>query len=328
MFEWATIHQKYHGRNFYADADPSIGNDSNPGTDESPFLTIARLLSECRAGAGDKAWAHSSKLHIPALGLYSFTENVVLDKENTALLGHFSVFVNSGIGIQIFNPTQILNDCLVSGASVNGDGLDIGYQIKNCARSLIVRSDWNLIEEDPGQVGFELTADPLNPNLEFVGGNGFINCRASGGRIGGGVNKTTGFKLADYGVDANFLLDCFIAKNEVGIEITNSATHFDHAIANCRFGDNDIPCIQADSLHHWHLFSNIYDDIKKGFSGWGQQLPWPNEEADWVFAHPDPAPISNIGAFFANKMGTISSTSMIRDFIFSHMPPGGFGVAP
>jgi len=325
MFEWSTIHQIYHGRNFYTNANPAIGNDANSGTQESPFLTIARALLECRAGEGDKVWAYSSRVHLPGLGLYAFTENVHLDKIFTAIIGHFGVNVSSGIGIDIYNPFRPIEDCLVSGALVSGNGIDSGYRLKNAARSLIVRSDWLLIDEDPGQVGFELTADPVDPNLEFFGGNGFINCKASGNRIGGGVDKTTAFKLTDYGFEANYLLDPFVSKCERGIEITNSSTHGDHAIVGARFYDNDEPCHQADALHHWHLWGCLYDDLERGLDGWGRQLPWPNEEASWTFAHPDESPFRNIGALLSNKIGTISSTSMIREMLLSNLSNGGFG---
>ena len=327
MFEWATIPQAYFGRRFYANAHPDIGDDDNPGTQESPFLTIARALLECRAGDGDRVIANSDIFHSPAVGLYAFTENVVLNKGTTGLMGHFGVVVNSGIAIEV-NDGGYIGRPLLMGATVSGDGMEVGIKLVNSIAASVVNCNWTATAGDPGQVGYELYGDPLDPNNIVIGGNGFIACRAIGGNIGGGINKTTGFKLPDFGVDANFLIDCLIAKNEVGIDIVNSATHFDHAIVNSRFYDNEIPCRQADSLHHWYLFSNFYDDIEPGLDGWGNQLPWPNEEALWTFAHPDPAPISNIGAFFANKMGTIASTSMIRNLILKNLNAKGFGVTP
>jgi len=329
MFEWATIPQIYFGRSFYANAHPAIGNDSNAGTQESPFLTIARALLECRHGEGDRVIAFSSTIHSPPLGLYAFTENVLLNKPFTAIMGQFAIVVNSGIAIEVNSGVGgYIERPLVLNATVKGDGMETGIKLVNSTRANVVNCTWLPTEDNPGQVGYELYGDPLDPNNIAVGGNGFIACRAFGGKVGGGVNKTTGFKLPDFGLDSNFLLDCLIEKNEVGIDIVNSATHFDHAIVNCRFYDNELPCRQADSLHHWHLFGNVYDDIEPGFGGWGKQLPWPNEEATWAFAHPDPAPLNNIGAFFANKMGAISSSTMIRNLLFGHINPGDFGVTP
>jgi len=324
MFEWSTLHLNYPGRNFYTNADPAIGSDTNPGTQEQPFNTIAKALSECRDGEGDKVWAYSSRLHLPAFGFYAFTENVSLNKNFTAILGRWSTTVTSGIGIDLLDVTE----SLISGAFSYGNGMDIGFRLKNTNRCILVRSAWVVIDPDPGQIGFELTADALDPNLEFYGGNGFIFCFASGGNVGGGVDKTTGFKLTDYGLDSNYLLDCSILKTEVGIEIANSSTHGEHAITSCRFQDNDTPIIQADNLHHWFLFGNSYDDIDKGSDGWGKQLPWPNEEATWTFLNPDPAPITNVAAFFANKMGTIASTTTIKNLLLRNILLTGSGKAP
>lgn len=325
MYEYFSLLNRYRGQRIYANANPAVGDDLYPGTSDKPVLTLTEAIDRVVPESGDLIIANSSLLHFPPGGQYAFTENVILNKSITAIFGKFTINVTSGIGLNVHNTLAVednIGGCLVIGATVYGNGMAEGYRVRNSLQTIIADCYWfNTTTEN--QIGFNLTNEGGETG-PFFGGNGFIDCRALGGNFTG----TRGFKLQDEGSETNFVLDSLISKNDVGIEIVNSALQGKHVIVENRFDANGTPCTQADALHSYYLFANYYSDIPKGFDAAGLETLWPNDSATWTFAHPDELPIANIGAMFANKIMPLSNITMVRRQLLRNIQSGGFGVAP
>lgn len=318
MFEFYSLVNKYRGQRIYANANPFIGNDNFPGTADKPVNTITEAINRVNTDAGDIIIAVSSSISDPPENQYIFSENIVLNKNNTAIIGRWTNEVTSGIGINIYHP-NVITGCLLLGGAIGGNGMQEGFRISNGSYNFIADCFWVDFETED-QVGFNLF-NQGGSLADLYGGNGFIFCRAAGNNVTGSI----GFKLQDEGRDSNFLLDCAIGKNEVGVQIINSALQGEHAIVNCRFNGNDIPLIQNDGLHSWYLHGNYYSDLPKGYDTVGKETTWPNNSASWTFAHPDELPIRNIGAILANKMLPVTNMAIIRNQLLKNINMGGFG---